>query len=101
MGILDDFQFDPSTFAGAPAGWLGPLLQPQSGPGFVQSPAQLPPYLAPTSGGATFPQAAAGRAPGAAVSLSSGADGFGKEPGASNPFTDLLASLRIGIGSAF
>jgi hypothetical protein len=101
MGILDDFQFDPSTFTGAPAGWLGPLLQPQSGPGFVQSPAQLPPYLAPMSGGATLPQAAAGKASAAVVPSPSGADGFGKEPGASNPFTDFLSSLGNGIGSAF
>src|SRR5712671_2029420 len=101
MDILDDFQFDPSTFAGAPAGWLGPLLQPQSGPGFVQSPAQPPPYFAPMAGGATFPQAAAGKAPGAVVPPPSGADGFGKEPGASNPFTDFLSSLGNGIGSAF
>ena len=101
MGILDDFQFDPSTFAGAPAGWLGPLLQLQSGLGVAQEPAQPPPYLAPTSGGATFSQAAAGKASGAVVPPRSGADGFGKEPGASNPFTDFLASLGNGIGSAF
>jgi hypothetical protein len=101
MGILDDFQFDPSTFAGAPAGWLGPLLQPQSGPGFVQSPAQLPPYLAPMSGGAAFPVAADGKGPGPVATPQSGGGGFAKEPGASNPFTDFLSSFGNGIGNAF
>src|SRR6267378_4302979 len=101
MGILDDFQFDSNSFGGTPPGWLGPLLQPQSGLGFAQDLAQPPPYLPPMSGGAPFPQTAAGKVPGAVVPPPSGADGFGKEPGASNPFTDFLSSLGNGIGNAF
>jgi hypothetical protein len=99
MGILDDFQFDPNSFGGTPPGWLGPLLQPQTGPGLSQDPAQ-PPYFASMSGGAMLPRAD-GKGPGAAMLPQSGADGFGKEPGASNPFTDFLASLGNGIGNAF
>jgi hypothetical protein len=52
------------------------------------------------SGGAMLPRAD-GKGPGAAMLPQSGADGFGKEPGASNPFTDFLANLGNGIGNAF
>jgi hypothetical protein len=99
MGILDETQFDPGSYGSASHGWLGALLQPQSGSGFTQDTAQLPPNFAPMSG-ATFPLVAAGKAPSAVVPPI-GADGLGKDPGASNPFTDFLASLGSGIGNAF
>jgi hypothetical protein len=101
MGILDETQFDPGSYGGTPPGWLGALLQPQSGPGFALDPAQLPPNFAPMSAGTIFPQAA-GMAKGlGAVAPQIGAEGLGKDPGASNPFTDFLASLGNGIGNAF
>ena len=93
MGILDDTQFDLSSYGGNPSGWLGALLQPQSGaaPGFAPDATQMPP---------SFPPAAAGMAKGT-VTPQIGADAMGKDPGASNPFTDFLASLGTGIGNAF
>jgi hypothetical protein len=99
MGILDGYQFDPSSYGGTPPGWLGALLQP--GPGIAQGPTQLPPNFASMSGGATFPQAPAGKGPGAVAPMQSAADSFGKDANASNPFTDFLASLGTGIGNAF
>jgi hypothetical protein len=99
MGILDGYQFDPSSYGGTPPGWLGALLQPD--PGIAQGPTQLPPNFASMSGGATFPQAPAGKGPGAVAPMQSAANGFGKDAGASNPFTDFLASLGSGIGNVF
>jgi len=97
MGILDDFQFDPSTFGAAPAGWLGPLLQPQSGPGLAPGATQMP----PTSSGIMFPPTTVVGSAKEAVTPQTGADATGKDSAAWNPFTDFLASLRPGIGNAF
>jgi hypothetical protein len=98
MGILDGYQFDPSSYSSTSPGWLGALLQ--AGPGIAQEPAQLLPNLTPMSGGLTFPQAG-GKGPDAVVPPQSGTGGLGKNPAASNPFTDFLASLGSGIGNAF
>jgi hypothetical protein len=94
MGILDETQFDLGSYGGSPSGWLGALLQPQSGPapGFVPDATQMPPSFPPT--------AAAGMAKGA-VTPQIGAVAMGKDPGASNPFPNFLASLGTGIGNAF
>ena len=83
MGILDDAQFDLSSYGGSPSGWLGALLRPQSSPapGFAPDATQMPPSFAPTSSGIP-PTAAAGMAKGA-VTPQIGADAMGKDPGVS------------------
>ncbi len=102
MGILDGYQFDSNGYGGTPPGWLGALLQPLTGPapGFASDPSQMPPNVAPIPGGAMVPQTAAARMAKGASLPPSDADGFGKDPGASNPFTDFLASLARPMGNA-
>jgi hypothetical protein len=102
MGILDGYQFDSNAYGGTPPGWLGTLLQPLAGPapGFASDPLQMPTSAAPPPGGAMGPQMAAAGMAKRASPPPSDAGGLGKDPGASNPFMEFLASLASPVGTA-
>src|SRR5262245_59423689 len=93
MGILDGYQFDPSTYGGILSSLFSPynipLQNPQFGPSpFGQPNAQLPPTSTPTSGG------------GGVTLAQQDASGFGRD-GGTDTLSGLLSGLGTGVGSLF